>query len=259
MSLNHWGCDSCGSVSQSLLSAVNSYLSNPPVTFWGRYFSPSPPCTNMDLEGSAGIQAEATALKNNGTRYIVPLSSPGQVVYSGTFAQGSSDGQTFCGAVNKVINQSGGKIVLPGNGQLKVYLDVEGGANLSQLHYSGWSNAVISAVGPSSAGYPFYPSCYCDVPSYNYCSIFSSFPCYGVWATHPENYCGNCYSPGPGWGPNHCANSSPPTLVWQYAEADPVHCADCNSSSCRGCSYPNVDLDQSTPGEDEHAWMLYLP
>jgi hypothetical protein len=213
----------------------------------------------MDGELPSQVANEVAALKSDGIRYILPVCSPGGNVNTGSYSTGESQGAQFTKAINTVVNQSGGKIVMPGNGQLKVYLDVEGDSNMSSNYYAGWSDAVMSSVGPSGAGYPFYAACYCDVPYANFCSVLNSYPCYGVWAIHPESGCATCKSPGPSWGPNHCSNSTPPSLVWQYAEADNHICTGCATYACSNCGFPNIDLDQTTPGENELAWMLYLP
>lgn len=258
MSYTRWGVDSCIPVTSSLASSVKSF-SNGNVSFWARYFSPvgSSGCTAMDAEGGS-ITAEINAMKGIGVRYVVPLCSPGSgrlgTIGSQGTTYGQADGAAVCRAINAACANSGYKMVLPGNGQLRVYLDAESGKPFSTAYWQAWGTAVAGALDYN--GYPtFDPCCYCNPGDGIACNTLTAnggaYDPYAVWSSEPEQYGGSyCSVPGPGWtpptAPLKCSGIY--TVIWQYAE------------SGQNCSnFSNFDLDESTPGEDEAAYMLYLP
>jgi len=254
----HWGVDSLSPATPSLAGTVRSY-SGGSVDFWARYCNPTPPATTR-LEDDPS--AEAGAMRNNGIHWIVPICSPGD---TGTdYATGSARGTTFCDNIAAVLS-SGAGIYLPtlrldnyGNPILRVYLDIEYGATLTQDYWNGWATAVANYY--YGGHYPFFPCAYCAPTNTQTCYVLGGNSgtnvCNGIWSSQPEpcSVPGSCRSPGPTWGPYNCDSVVGGTKLWQYAE----------DGGCRntcGVTFYDFDLDESTPanGDDETYYMLYVP
>jgi len=257
MSNTRWGVDTCAAATASIATSVQNF-SGGSATFWGRYFRPigSAPCVAMDAELPGPVAAEAVAMKGAGIRFVVPLTTPGPTRTkldnnNGGYNAGHQDGAAVCNAINLACKNSGYTIVLPGNDYLRVYLDIERGQAFTTAYWQGWWDGVYYSQAYNNTE-AFYPCCYCNPNDGNACSVLTAASSYfpiGVWSNQPENGSGSyCSIPGPGWNPPtaplKCAGVY--TLLWQYAETV-------------SCSPSQYDLDQSTPGEDEAAYMLYLP
>lgn len=227
---------------------------NNAILWWGRYFGPYSSyvgLTTMSMEpGTANIN-EAKAMRGIGVNRIAVLYSSQRPVIDQTKANGSADAQKLCDGITNVINDSQGNILMPGSGQVYVYLDVEANTNFAYAYWQGWSSTVNSYKLSNGAS-PYFACCYCDpndkpVSGQTHsdpCSILNNAPCYGVWSSEPEP--GPCSVVGPAWNPAACASVY--TLLWQYLE-----------QPCCGTSSPYVDKDESTPGTDMMPTMLYLP
>lgn len=256
----HWGCDSCDRADSSyggttLANYVkNSYFVPDSIIFYGRYFSPTPPCSGYDTDATG----ESGALKSAGFQFVLPISSPGGVSSTGNatvdYNRGHANGNAFCLAIVNAIAHSSGKLAMPTANELFVFLDVEGGITLSPNYWNGWSTAVTNYS--YNGLIPFYEACYCDpVDGTSTCSTLRAATgtdtCWGIWSNEPEPICGGCYSPGPSWGPSNCGGNVP-TWIWQTGEA----------SSCKKycfSNFPPVDLDEasSAPGIGGATTVVY--
>lgn len=246
-----------GPKNQNLAAYVRGYYTGTNPVFWGRYFGGyNANFTVMNLETSTEIQAECDDMKAQGIRWIVPINSPqGTNRVAGTSTDGIADAQAFCKGIGAAIGASGGRMALPGSGELYCYLDVEPGAPFSQDYWNGWSNTVYTYLYNNT--YPFYPACYCNPADGRPCVNFANgpVPISAVWANEPNAGCGGCSS-SPTWAPNTCSGVY--TALWQYDIANV-----CQDAKCRGSSFPPVDLDKTNPGTDGSDpatnYMLYLP
>ncbi len=171
--------------------------------FWGRYFAglPDKKFIPMNYEGTTNIQQECDKMKAQGIRWIVPINSPqgvasngASVRIAGTYSDGYADGQAACKAVSDTITASGGRLQLPGNDYLDIYLDVEPHFPFSQDYWNGWSDAVNNNAGPNNS-YPFYSACYCDPADGQPCVVSdnaTNWPFDVIWANEPSTMCGGC-------------------------------------------------------------------
>jgi hypothetical protein len=259
----HWGADSVSQVTPSLASTVRNF-SGGSVDFWARYLTPSP---GSPL--NVAPASEAQALRSYGMHWIVPISAPGEGRINQGSAEGNYDGTRFCDNLAAVLN-SGAGIYLPtqrhdnyGNPILRVYLDIEYGATLTQSYWNGWATAVSNYY--YGGHYPFFPCAYCaptsDPTNQQTCYVLGgnsgSNICHGIWSSQPEpcSVAGACHSPGPAWGPYGCSTVVGGTKLWQYAED-----GGCRNI-CGSAAFYDFDLDESTPanGDDETYYMLYVP
>lgn len=255
-----WGVDSASRASDSdgcghTLAQDAQSLGGGNVVFWGRYFGHKAYGYNpMNYDSSSTNKTELTAMRNAGLRRIVPLNSPGiTITATGSYSDGNDHGYLTCDGIMQVVNNSGGKLILPASGMVYVYLDVESCNTLSANFWFGWEVALNRySVGGS---YPFFACAYfkpgdcccqtCWGDCGSHCSVVQNYgPCLGVWSNVCEP--GPCsFGSGPGWGQQcYCNNPPPYTLLWQWME----NC-ECNS----------LDLDYSSPGQDMAQTMLYLP
>jgi hypothetical protein len=264
-----WGVDSCDRADtvcafcqgHNLAWYVTKiYFASPPppdtINWWGRYFSPNPPCTPVDKESNIGCEVQA--MRTAGVNYILPITSPGGSRTNGTYAMGISDGNAVCQAVDNTIHNDNG-IYFAGSEDI-IYLDVEHNQGITPAYWAGWSHAVwvfTSYIGNQ----PYYPGCYCNPNDSGLCSTLSGGPhgCSGLYTNQPDLGCNGtyCSSPGPGWAAVPCANIT--TRVWQYDEAG--YCCNLNVSTgaCRCFAhFPNVDLDETSPSTTETNNMLSL-
>lgn len=249
-----WGCDTCGPANQSYNGTTladyvrNNYFVPDSLAFWARYVAPvgSSGCQSLDVDP----YDECVALKNAGFNWIQPVTTPGDYSSTGNstndYNRGYSDGQAACATIINAINNSSGRLAMPGGGVLYLYLDVEANTSLSSDYWNGWATAIY--YYQYNGGTPFFECCYCN-PSdgLNTCSVLSSATgaavCYGIWSSEPEPLCSGCYSPGPSWAPNQCANLT--TFAWQYGEQDP--CINYGQPGACFSNFPPVDLDQTNP------------
>lgn len=231
----------------------------------------------MDQLGQ--VQREADAMHRNGIYYLAPLCQPGVARLENTTNQynnGYSDGGIVCNAIISVIDQSGGRITMPGNMQLRVYLDIESGTTNFASYWEGWYDPVNAFEYYNGVPYyPFYPCAYCNPTDGISCSQLtkggSGYYPYTIWTSEPENYCSCCYvNPGNSadtWGnQKNCIGIY--TSLWQYAESDRFGntlCSGCRGGGNGNCGaygyfgmFPGVDLNVSTSAEDERAYMLYV-
>ncbi len=245
---------------QALAKYVQSYFSGKEVfEFWGRYFGNNGQFgTSMNNESTSPtnyIALEALWMKSAGITHIVPINAPGNT-YLGT-SDGYAAGQAGCDGIVKVVQNSGGRIAIPGGNAVNVYLDVEQGQTLTLQYWNGWSSAVDGYSYNGS--YPFYACCYTEPNSqYNTqtpCPVLcdsSANICYALWSNSPEDPA-YCTTAPPSWGPDNCACGNIFTSLWQYDEAIPTLCLAYSG-------FPPVDLDKSNPNSStELNKMLYLP
>jgi hypothetical protein len=247
--MSSYGVDSVSAI-DDVIASIKSYFSHTPA-FFCRYVDP---CPFEGLEQDSST--EASSAHNNGVSYILPVTSPSSV--TGTTQTGTADGNTVCGNIRSAINNAADHLALPTNQILDVYLDIEG--TVGQNYWEGWAVAVNKYYDSVPQGYPYYTSAYTNAQSGN-CSVLCTFGDWlyadSVWADVPQEDtgCANCGWAHQGWGSqNHCTCSSYTlyTVVWQYVQGPTTgYCY----TTCDG-SYPDVDLDITTPGQNQLSYML---
>lgn len=240
MATSYYGVDSVTPINQ-LIATVESYFGATP-KFFGRYVQPSP------YEGlNQDSSAEASSAHSYGVGYILPVTSPNDV--TGTQQTGKADGNAACGNVRTAIDDANSHLALPTNYELYLYLDVEG--SLGSNYWIGWSDAVEVYYDSHSGTYPYFPSCYTNAYSGNCSVLCNNGYTWSVWASEPSySSCSDCAWGQQSWGSqNHCTSCSTfYTVVWQYIQQGA--CLNCHSN------FPDVDLDITTPGQDQTAYML---
>lgn len=243
---NHWFGSSWGSV-----------------VFWRRYFGPTDGSFSSMSNGShlTDVPNELSAMRKYGIDYIPVLASPGGArIGSNNYTNGYNDAVACCNGIINVINYSQGHLQLPSNMYCRVYLDIEGVGNTNYASYwQGWYDGVFQYTVPGTSNVPFYPCAYVNpMSAANPCSVLSqnsSYIPYSIWTTEPDNACTapakTCQLYAYNWGAQeNCPNIY--TSIWQYAISDPYGCRQCYDSA-----FPQVDLDFSTPAENEPSFMLH--
>jgi len=253
-----WGCDSCTQASDkgpnnslpAFATRVQNYFAGEGgnLTWWGRYFRPSPPCPQtFDVKA----QDEANALKAAGFNFVLPITSPGYIRTGGDFSKGAADARQTCDSIYDLANRQ--ILFLPS--QCYVFLNIERGQPFAKEYWNGWADGVYGWTTNSPLKGPFWPGCYCNplgtapgesMPCSKLASgSYASFT--WIWASAPstlpcsKNYCHSPYA-GP-FSPAACAGG-PPTQIWQYALAPDLGGTPPNCASCRS-DFPQVDLDMS--------------
>jgi hypothetical protein len=250
-----WGVDSIGPANgtdtfqhpSNTASAVYSF-SGGQVSWWGRYFLPSPSSGNF-LTANAG--PEISAMKFVKVNWVFPITSPQPSRLNGSAAWGAADAQETCDQI--WFGMAEGLYHIPGadgfDNYCYVYLDVETGDALNSAYWNAWSATVWgysnTIAGITSA--PFYPAIYMNVvhgalngSGHRPCAVVQASPLsafVSVDSSEPENVPTSCASPffAP-YGPEVCAGQH--SGLWQYAEA--VICAGVSGM-------PYVDLDRYDP------------
>lgn len=93
------------------------------VTFWGRYFGyKTSYWYPMNWDSGSTIQQELSAMKSIGISRIAPINSPGDVV-SKAKSDGSYHGKQACDGIVAVLNNCGGKLIMPASNSVYVYLE----------------------------------------------------------------------------------------------------------------------------------------
>lgn len=239
-----WGADSLSRLNSSVGGTTlanyvinRQYGGNPhdQIVWWGRYFDYG---ANQGLHW--GGDSEAYALSNavkayanptGGSSWTLPLAAP--PTENGSYSNGVYDAN-YVGAV--IAGSLSGKLHIPGNGVLHVYLDIENRESTSVGFLQGWGTGIDGyRIG---SAYPLFPAAYInpnDSPNVNNMEAAGRF--FQAWSPQPEPLCSGCYSPGPGWGAQGVGYFA--TNVWQYGEPTPCQ-------PCRGQTV-YVDLDQTNP------------
>lgn len=237
--------------------------------FWGRYFGPTDGTFNSmsSTAHESDVPNEVAVMQNyNPGQWIFCIASPGYNKFkSNTYSVGYADGQAAATGINNVMSWApalGFGSDLPG-ALLNVYVDVEAGANGGYnfnytQYWRGWYDGLQSVE--SHGVYPFVACAYCTPGSSDgVCGQLTSDSAHyvhNVWTTQPDYSCSNSspyqcqMNPSLTWGQQtNCASVY--TELWQYSIWGPNTCTLCYSQS-----FPQVDLDISTSGEDVHPYML---
>jgi hypothetical protein len=210
------------------------------IVWWGRYFDHGTSSGNDHWRGDVEADALSTAVgryanPTGGNSWVMPIASPFPTPGpSSTYSTGVFDANYVGGIIAQNLS---GRLHLPGNGQLMVYIDIENGQHVSTSYLLGWGSG-INTYPIGSDSLPLYACAYVspnDPTDVNNVNAAGKF--FQAWTPEPEPLCSGCYSPGPNWAPSNIPGL--PTNVWQYGEQP-------GCASCRGQTI-YVDLDQTNP------------
>lgn len=233
--------------------------------FWIRYFSPSPDAGSTINSSSSQANSECDAAWDSGAPKIGPISAPTQArLSSGSSAEGQADGQTFQNALwNFWLDV--GPAWLPTNDILYVFLDLEGGTDLTLNYWNAWAIALFSFSW--NGLFPLYPSLYCDpCNGHANCSVVhnGSVQAWAIWSSEPEygKYCCYTMSNPPSCEPASCSDCGyqhpGPSILWQWAERY-GSASSCHDDQYGNCYYdPNVDKDVGCNGVNYPDYCFYL-
>ena len=220
---------------KNLIELAKDHYGELPV-FWGRYFTST----------STGGTVEYRHLKENQPLHVnnirvLPIARQTKRV-NGTHADGSADAEDNA---NDLLATFGVDYLADLNGEIYMFLDVEGSRSLSKAYYSGWAQTLASHSASVTGGRVTISSCVYATQSDN--ATWSALAaagaegtvCKGAWiARWPSHGC----QPLPVWNTNTItpAGGIPcPILIWQYAD-------DCHGGNGFDCSEtnPNIDVKQ---------------
>lgn len=251
--MGYYGFDTASTLTNSLLSSAKTVFNNGGNTahFVARYFSPTPGITTFN-SSSTNANNEVNAMIAESILYLVPISSPTQsrIATGGSTGTGygDDDASQFCNAIGTVYNEVG-QFYFPSNGELHVYLDIEGGTTPTSAYCTAWIDSVDAHtfVNNSSNDAPYFPCFYANPGAGTGVCTVAAGGTFGIWASESEP-CGDCDIPfGPSWGPETCSGLT--SLIWQYAER-----GSCTTTCGKGWT-PNVDTDMIN-GSGELNYMI---
>ena len=245
-----WGQDSISAQTNASLDNQASWIGQGS-TFFGRYVDPTASfvaALNYDINRT---NTEFAAFVTHSIPVVAIVTTPvASRISSNDYAYGQQDGLIACNAVAKVLDQAyRGK--LGSSGFIDIYLDDEPEVPVSLNYWNGWASAVYNYQYAGT--YPFWPCCYTNPrQGAANCTTFAqaTHPARSIWSYEPE-YCNGCYIGRLSYTPWACGAPSTYVGIWQMA-------IDSECRSCRGSGWPNIDVDQSHPSQDERFYMLSL-